>query len=93
MTRIRAIITTASLLLVGSLAACGSEKVFYTCDEPQPYQAIVEGKRVTSPDGLDPLDDLKEMSIPKAETPPRPEGSVCIESPPSILIGEQDEQS
>ena len=30
------------------------------------------------------LDEYKEMAIPKAQTPPRPEGAKCIEAPPSV---------
>ena len=43
--------------------------------------------------GLDPLDDFREMPIPKAETPPRPDGARCLESPPSILTGGSRESS
>ena len=32
-------------------------------------------------------DEFKEMPVPNAETPPRPEGSVCIENAPAILTG------
>ena len=75
------------VLTASGLSACGGTKISETCDEPQAYQAIVASKRVTVPDGLDPLDDFKEIPIPKAETPPRPEGARCIESTPSILSG------
>ncbi len=87
MTPSRAIITITSLIFVGSLVACGKDEVRTTCDEPQPYQAVVPGKRVVAPEGLDSLDEFKEMPIPKASTPPRPEGSKCIENPPSVLSG------
>jgi len=83
----RVLTMVASAVLLGSLVACGGPTVRVTCDEPQPYQSVVGGKRIVVPDDLDPLDDFKEMPIPKAETPPRPEGSKCVESPPSILTG------
>jgi len=86
-TTVKAVIAAASLFLLASLGACGKDKGRPTCDEPQPYQSVVAGKRVVVPDDLDPLDDLKEMPIPKAETPPRPEGAGCIENAPSILKG------
>ncbi len=84
MTPIRVIISALSLLLLSGLGACGRGDIKLTCDEAQPYQAVVEGKRVVVPEGLDPLDDFKEMPLPKAETPPRPKGAKCIELPPSI---------
>ncbi len=71
-------------VLLGSLAACGGNEVIQDCDEEKSYESVVAGKRVEVPEGLDPLDEFKEMPIPKAETPPRPEGATCIESPPSI---------
>ena len=84
-TSIRAVTTVFSLLLLAGLGACGKDEVRLTCDEPQPYQSVVAGKRVEVPDDLVPLDQYKEMPIPAAETPPRPEGSICIESAPSVL--------
>ncbi len=88
MTPIRVFISAAGLLLLVSLAGCfGDKTIRATCDEPQPYQSVVAGKRVEVPDGLDPLDEFKEMPLPKAETAPRPDGAECIESPPSILSG------
>jgi hypothetical protein len=84
MTQIRVITTGLSLVLLGSLTACGKDDIRATCDEPEPYQAVVPGKHIVVPEGLDSLDEFKEMSIPKSETPPRPEGARCIESPPSI---------
>jgi len=81
------LIMAAALCLALSLSGCGRDKIKDNCDEAQPYQSIVASKRVVSPEGLDPLDEFKEMPIPKAETPPRPEGSRCIESPPSVLSG------
>jgi hypothetical protein len=84
MTPTRVITTISSLILLSSLVACGRGEIRMTCDEPQPYQAVVPGKRVVVPDGLDPLDEFKEMPVPKADTPPRPEGSKCIEYPPPL---------
>jgi uncharacterized lipoprotein len=85
-------IVLAAVLLAG-LAGCGGAKVSETCDEVKAYQQVVPGKRVEVPDGLDPLEEFKEMPIPKAETPPRPPGAKCIESPPSILTGGTRESS
>jgi hypothetical protein len=84
MTPTRVITIISSLIVLSSLAACGRGDTRTTCDEPQPYQAVVLGQRVVVPEGLDPLDQYKEMPIPTSEAPPRPAGSKCIEYPPSI---------
>lgn len=74
------------LLLTASLHAC-SKDVDLTCDDVQIYQLAVAGKRVTAPEGLDDLDPLKEMPLPKASPQAaRPAGSVCIDSPPQIKL-------
>lgn len=86
-TSFRAVITVFSLFLLASLVACGKDEIRVTCDEPQPYQSIVAGKHIEIPEDLAPLDKYKEMPVPTAETPPRPEGAPCIENAPSILSG------
>ncbi len=75
-------------LIIGSLSACGGNKTNVPCDDATNYQSAVAGKRVEVPDGLDSLDEFKEMPIPKAETGPRAENSRCLELPPSILTGD-----
>ena len=87
MTLNQAITIISSFILLSTLAACGKDEVRTTCDEPQAYQAVVRGKRIVAPEGLDSLDEFKEMPVPKSETPPRPAGSKCIEYPPSIKSG------
>lgn len=87
MTPTRFLIALTAAVLLGSLSACGGAKISETCDEVQAYQRVVPGKRVVVPEGLDPLEEFKEMPTPKAETPPRPAGAKCIESPPAILSG------
>lgn len=74
-----------ALAVLGSLSACGGGDVINaSCDEPQRYQAVVPGKKVEAPEGLDPLNEFAEMPIPKAEdAPARPAGSRCIELPPA----------
>jgi len=86
-TSIRAITTVFSLLLLTSLGACGKDDIRVTCDEPQPYQSVVAGKRIEVPEDLSSLDQHKEMPVPPADSPPRPEGATCIENAPSILTG------
>jgi uncharacterized lipoprotein len=84
---VRAVATVFSLFLLAGLGACGSDEIRVTCDEPQPYQAIAAGKRIEVPEDLMALDEYKEMPVPKAESPPRPAGSACIENAPSVLSG------
>ena len=76
-----------SLFLLSGLAACSKNRFMTKCDEPEPYQSVVANKHVVVPEGLDPLNDLKEMPIPKAETPPRPDGAGCLASPPAVGAG------
>lgn len=73
------------------LASCSKANVItelfdsnVSCDEPKPYQSVVEKKRVSSPDGLDQLDKTKELYIPELESVVAPSGSKCIEYPPAI---------
>jgi len=84
MTPVRVLTTISSLIMLSSLVACGRSGVRSSCDEPQPYQAVVPGQRIVVPEGLDSLDQYKEMPIPQSDSPPRPEGAVCIEYPPSV---------
>lgn len=73
-----------AVILLGNLSACGGSTIDESCDDPKHYQSIVEGERVVVPEGLDPLDEFKEMPVPRAQTAPRLEGARCIESPPAI---------
>lgn len=78
--------TVLGLLLAG-LSACGGSKDL-TCDEVQYYQLAKESKVVKAPEGLDDLDPLQEMAVPKASPrEPRPEGSPCFDRPPEIKLG------
>jgi len=86
-TSIRAVTAVFSLLLLASLGACGNDEIRMTCDEPQPYQSVVAGEHLKVPEDLSPLDEHKEMPVPAADSPPRPEGAPCIENAPSILTG------
>jgi len=76
-------------ILLWGLSACGGNKnINYSCDEPQRYQQVTDGKRIQPPSGLDPLDEFAEMPIPKAEgAPVRPVGARCIELPPAVRAG------
>jgi uncharacterized lipoprotein len=85
----RAFWLAMTLAVAGILSGCGGEDVInYSCDEPQPYQAVRAGKRIEAPEGLDQLNELAEMPVPKAEgAPVRPIGSRCIELPPKVTTG------
>jgi hypothetical protein len=79
----KAIVTLASILAIGSfLAACsGSPK----CESEGRYTLGREGKRIQAPDGLDDLESGKEMEIPRASPQvPREDTGKCIEAPPAI---------
>jgi hypothetical protein len=83
MTPSRTIAVISSLIVASCFVGCGKDEIRTSCDELQAYQLVVPGQRVVVPDGLDPLDQYKEMPIPKSDSPPRPEGAYCIDYPPS----------
>ena len=80
---------TCLLVAMPALTACigAPDK---TCDEVRLYQLAAEGRRLETPEDLDSLDGLREIPLPQASPrPPRPEGSPCLDLPPSILQEEQ----
>jgi uncharacterized lipoprotein len=84
--------TNLLLLLISlwAISACGSSNEFKSCDEVKRYQLAAEGKRIETPDDLDDLEPLREMPLPKASPrPERPDGSPCLDLPPSVLTGEK----
>jgi hypothetical protein len=78
----------ATMVLV--LAGCGGAA--QVCrDEPQPYERSHLGKRVEVPDGLDPLNPSRELTIPEpSPRPPRAADAPCLELPPSFRIEEEE---
>jgi len=73
------------IALVSGLVACGGDDM--VCDEG-PYQSAVRAQRVQSPADLDSLEQLREMPLPTASPrEPRPEGSPCLENPPTLGTG------
>ena len=77
------------LSLLAGVSACSGDRA-RSCDDVERYQLAVEGKRLETPDDLDELEPLREMPLPEASPrPPRPEGSPCIDLPPSVLSGQQ----
>ncbi len=77
----------AGLSLLVGLSGCGRGDIREDCSEAQPYQSVVPGKRIVVPEGLDSLDEFKEMPVPKAQAAARPDDAGCIENPPSIKSG------
>ncbi len=78
----------AVLLLGASLAACGGNKPKEVdCKQGLRFQNREVGKRVVAPEGLDQLDELAEMPIPKADpdAPPPPPGE-CADMPPTATL-------
>ncbi|NCF51790.1 hypothetical protein GWP57_09275 [Gammaproteobacteria bacterium] len=79
----------ALLPLVLAIMACGGGPIDLTCDEVRMYQLAQAGKRIEVPDDLDGPSPLRELPLPEASPrPPRPEGSPCLDLPPSVTIGE-----
>jgi hypothetical protein len=78
------LISAALIAMLLVLSACSRNKIRDDCAEAKPHQSIVAGERIVVPEGLDALDDFKEMPIPKSETAPRPDDARCIESPPAV---------
>ena len=75
--------------LLTSLTACGgNDTKEVDCAANLKYQNRVEGKRVVAPEGLDQLNELAEMPIPRADpnAPQLPSG-VCIDEPPILSSG------
>ena len=72
-----------------SLAACGGNDVKdEDCFAGLKYQNRTVAKRVVVPEGLDPLDDLREMPIPNADPEAAsPPAGQCVDAPPLITTG------
>ena len=86
MTKSRQIVV---LILGALMAGCfGNDTKIVDCDEGLKYQNRAEGQRVKVPEGLDPLEELAEMPIPKADpgaaTPP---AGRCVDMPPAVSVG------
>jgi len=85
----KAVNLLAILLMITWLSACSGNKT-RSCDEERRYQLAAEGKQIETPDDLTDLDPLRQMPLPEASPrPPRPEGSPCIDLPPSVLTDQQ----
>lgn len=77
----------ALVVLMSGLAGCGGS-IDLTCDEARLYETAARGKRIESPDGLDPLNELKEIPLPEASSKQtRTPGAPCIDRPPTVGVG------
>ncbi len=75
------------LSLIAGLTSCGGQSEL-KCEEAGVYVTATQTPRVTAPEDLDNLDPLREMPLPEASPQqPRPEGSTCLEAPPTIIDG------
>lgn len=76
----------AVVMLGVLMSACGgNDTVEAKCDDDMKYQNYERGKRIVVPEGLDPLEELVEMPIPKADpdaAPPAP--GRCADMPPNV---------
>jgi hypothetical protein len=78
------VITTIALLFAG----CGGMQ---ECRKAQPYERSQLSKPIEAPEGLDPLDPSREMTIPEASPrPPRAANAPCLEYPPTFGTGEPE---
>lgn len=70
------------------LAGCGGTP---GCEEPGLYKEAVRGKRIEVLDGMDPLPVDGEMTIPEASPDAPPPPGRCIDSPPTLRTGGDEE--
>jgi hypothetical protein len=74
--------------MVFVMAGCGGT---LPCSDPEPYERSRPGKRVEAPEGLDPLNPNREMTIPEpSPRPPSAANAACLDYPPSFRIGEPE---
>ena len=78
----------SALALCMSVAACGgNDTKEVDCGAAIEYQNRVEGPRVVAPEGLDSLNELAEMPIPRADpNAPKHAPGVCNDVPPMIKV-------
>jgi len=75
-----------ALTIAVAMSACGGrETKEVDCSANLKYQNRVEGKPVVAPEGLDQLNVLAEMPIPRADpSAPKMADGVCHDEPPII---------
>ena len=68
--------------LASGLGACASDP---NCEEPGLYESAVPGKRIVSPEGLDPLAEYKETKIPEVAQKSGEGQEGCVDRPPRFF--------
>lgn len=82
---LRMMLPYAVIATVLGLSACGGVE---TCEEPEFYESAASGKRIESPDDLDPLSPQKELVIPEpSPREPRDRSAGCLDRPPTLSTG------
>ncbi len=83
--------TVCLLCASGAMAGCfGDKAIDRTCDDPKFYESAQRGAKIRSPEGLDELEDYREMPIPEpTNTTPRPAGSPCVDLPPGTVTQQE----
>ena len=62
-----------------------------SCEEPEAYQSAVESNKIISPEGLDQLQEDRELKIVRASPKnSRSANSPCLDEPPRILSQESN---
>ena len=81
----------AMLSASAALAGCfGDKAIDRTCDEPKFYESAQRGNQIRSPEGLDELEEYRQMPIPEpTNTTPRPAGLPCVDLPPGTVQREE----
>ena len=74
------------------LALTGCASAIDACQKPKVYQQAKLGKKVETPAGLDPLPEEREMSIPNASPQAPPPPGECIDMPPTLRTGGDDDK-
>lgn len=87
---IKALKVSVLATMMAFLSACGGTQV---CLEAEPYEQSELGKHVEPPEGLDPLNPERELTIPEpSPRPPRAANAPCLELPPTFRIEEPPPQ-
>ena len=85
MSRVRLVAVMVTGIL---LSACGgNDTKEVVCENDLRYQNRVVGKHIVVPEGLDQLDEYKEMPTPQADpSAPQPKPGTCDDMPPVITL-------
>jgi hypothetical protein len=81
----------SALTLCLALSGCGgNDTKEIDCEANLEFQNRVVGKRVVAPEGLDQLNEMAEMPIPKADpSAPKMAPGVCNDVPPMIQVSDR----